>query len=120
MLPNRPSDAGREPRRYNFNEQPCECANCGYPRTMAETYACQGNDACMERICEGCKQVCAYCGLPACSEHLERTVEGTACHLCIEHWRKCKGRCGCDPVETLAEAEKYGYLKESRGLCRPR
>jgi hypothetical protein len=111
-IPGRASDAGPAPRRRDPEETLYLCEGCGDTISKSESYRCQGEttDRCLARICESCLTKCTGCGLPVCSSHIERTSDGAQhCHACIAHWRECKGRCGCEPVETLAEAERYEY-----------
>ncbi len=103
--PTPPWESGPAPRQYDPTEHYYECANCSTKVTRNDSYPCSGSDTCAERVCEDCKQECAYCSLPACSEHMKRTsANDTACDECIKH----------EGIETLAEAERHEYAIAKR------
>jgi hypothetical protein len=95
-LPGNPSDAGPDTRRVDVDAT--QCGNCEALATPAGSYRCQGAvpDLCTVRLCESCRQQCAYCGLDACVEHGTRGPDGLVCDACLDHWRVCRGKCGCE------------------------
>lgn len=96
-IPSRSSDAGPLSRRINREETPFDCCNCGTPIHQHDSWRCQGSDTCMARMCEGCKQSCYGCGLPACSDHLGNWSGEKMCVICVG-----------EVVDGLAEAEARG------------
>ncbi len=82
-IPNRASDAGPEPRRFDANDTVYECAGCGIQVTRRESYCCSGSDDCWNRLCESCKVQCVPCGLPVCPTHRTDVSGEITCELCL-------------------------------------
>ncbi len=68
---------------YNREEQPHDCAGCGFPRSTAESYPCQGDSCCEARTGECCKQECHACGLTMCAEHTVEYAGEKWCAHCV-------------------------------------
>ncbi len=83
MMPANVTEAGPAPRHYNREEQPYECSGCGFPRSLAESWPCQGSDTCEARIGECCVQRCEACGLTMCNEHSVDYAGAKWCAHCM-------------------------------------